>query len=152
MHLNAVAALSVFFLPVLTFFMTIIPQNNSMISLLVLGLLASKVSGWRSDVHITLETSPTSMSVSWSTLQPDSVDVPTRSSTVYYGLTPDLDSLTLSSEAQTTIMHTLTEDISTYDYCGNVWETREMNSVKLEGEKDRGAQNLSGQDVLSATR
>jgi len=92
------------------------------------------------------------MSVSWSTLQPDSVDVPTRSSTVYYGLTPDLDSLTLSSEAQTTIMHTLTEDISTYDYCGNVWETREMNSVKLEGEKDRGAQNLSGQDVLSATR
>lgn len=97
----------------------------------VLGLvLLHTAVAWRSDVHLTKTGDPKSMSVSWTTLQdsPDNIP-PVRTSTVRYGLTKD--SLTDKVTSPTASMRTLTEDLSTYDYCGNVWETREMNSVTL---------------------
>lgn len=87
--------------------------------------------------HLTLSVGPTAMSVSWSMLESTqpanstAPEPPATTSRVAWGLSPEaLDHVVTNS---TTYMTTLTEDLSTYNYCGFVTETRSLHRVRLEG-------------------
>jgi hypothetical protein len=75
--------------------------------------------------HLTLTAAPTEMIISWAEVGDTST-----LSRVRYGLSPE--ALTNVSTNASYVMVTLTEDLSTYDYCGKVYATHTMHMVLLK--------------------
>merc|ERR1711871_123222 len=103
----------------------------------VLALCSAVVNGASIYPHLTLTGDPTSMIVSWAVLestQPAAstpAKPPATFSRLAWGLEPDkLVNVVTNS---TTVMTSLTEDMSTWSYCGTVTETRSLHRVRLEG-------------------
>ena len=76
--------------------------------------------------HLTMTADPTEMVVSWA--EPGESATLSR---VRYGLSPD--ALVNVSTNASSVMVTLTEDMSTYDYCGKVTATHTLHMVRLHG-------------------